>query len=939
MQAAIAARAQAATAWERARLNQTAEAARQALVGELHAAARDSAAVDQASQALLRNVLAQADRANTSWFDAVKVSLDLPPSLLARGDGRGMAGKATVGLASLRQHGGTCTAYGAGVRYEGGTELQLARSGCAVHAFDCTMNSSARMHKYLSAFAALPNFAFHPWCLGTAPGRADFMAVDDTMRSLGHRWLDLLKFDIEGHEWDVLDSLLTRAEGDAAAAARLPLQLAFELHTSGVRPCHRPLSACRGTFCCKRVPHMAVGTLLSKGPREVAALFLRLREAGYQVASKEVNVQDRACAEFVVVRVPPPPEAAAPAVADGRGTPSAAPTPARAVAARAPVAANAERMACASIPYDDAAARPPVRRHLKLDGHGDNHVFTTCTSNGAPPLQCFHRRNSNKDKMAYMLDRLWLSSSFERLSEEQKFVEGEDPRLLNATHLWSNKGYMIHLPTMQRYALFIDGALRMYPLQPITKNLVWFTWREELHAIVWFAPLHVVRCAFSDQLAGAVPMWLSRSTSVVLHNSTARRLECTTVHREESPVDASFRGGTPGYPHPSGDSVFGFGHRTTPDRRRQHRPFYWRLQMAGGVRLLTDLKANVLTDFPSTHIVVDPTSIVFLNGTAFMLTAESAVRSWFVNQAFHNVVYEMPGLVCAQSSSAKDDKAGQVQLPTVAPEHRARCFAGTHEPEPYHNATPRYSALDQLPDRPSDGGAAVCGCAQGIERHIPRAARAMEEMAAAFAWARIVVMENDSGDGTLAALHQWAARSPNVTILTERGVMARRSSVYQRMSHCRNLLLSHARKLAPAWVVMYDPDLRTTPSAAGFLSCFSLRPVGWAVCGANTPTSQPYYDLLALRTLDDWMPGDYKSCKRRCPQPVCHGANRVIPNESEPVEVLSLFGGLAIYRFALLDGCWYDEAAQQCEHVAFNRCLRRRNGGRLYINPRLQVQR
>ena len=610
MQAAIAARAQAATAWERARLNQTAEAARQALVGELHAAARDSAAVDQASQALLRNVLAQADRANTSWFDAVKVSLDLPPSLLARGDGRGMAGKATVGLASLRQHGGTCTAYGAGVRYEGGTELQLARSGCAVHAFDCTMNSSARMHKYLSAFAALPNFAFHPWCLGTAPGRADFMAVDDTMRSLGHRWLDLLKFDIEGHEWDVLDSLLTRAEGDAAAAARLPLQLAFELHTSGVRPCHRPLSACRGTFCCKRVPHMAVGTLLSKGPREVAALFLRLREAGYQVASKEVNVQDRACAEFVVVRVPPPPEAAAPAVADGRGTPSAAPTPARAVAA-------------------------------------------------------------------------------------------------------------------------------------------------------------------STQPGG----------------------------------------------------------------------------------------------------------------------------------------------------------------------HRARCFAGTHEPEPYHNATPRYSALDQLPDRPSDGGAAVCGCAQGIERHIPRAARAMEEMAAAFAWARIVVMENDSGDGTLAALHQWAARSPNVTILTERGVMARRSSVYQRMSHCRNLLLSHARKLAPAWVVMYDPDLRTTPSAAGFLSCFSLRPVGWAVCGANTPTSQPYYDLLALRTLDDWMPGDYKSCKRRCPQPVCHGANRVIPNESEPVEVLSLFGGLAIYRFALLDGCWYDEAAQQCEHVAFNRCLRRRNGGRLYINPRLQVQR
>lgn len=81
-------------------------------------------------------------------------------------------------------------------------------------------------------------------------------------------------------------------------------------------------------------------------------------------------------------------------------------------------------------------------------------------------------------------------------------------------------------------------------------------------------------------------------------------------------------------------------------------------------------------------------------------------------------------------NSAVPTPARAVAASTQPGGHRARCCAGTHEPEPYHNATPRYSALDQLPDRPSDGGAAVCGCAQGIERHIPRAARAMEEMAA-----------------------------------------------------------------------------------------------------------------------------------------------------------------------------------------------------------------
>jgi len=109
-----------------------------------------------------------------------------------------------------------------------------------------------------------------------------FKPLTETMRELGHTHVDLLKFDIEGYEWQLFQSEIL-SSGDRS---QLPEQLAFELHTHGANPAYVP-------------PEL----VSSKDVKQVGDLFLSLFNMGYRVISKEINNGDRHCAEFVALRV------------------------------------------------------------------------------------------------------------------------------------------------------------------------------------------------------------------------------------------------------------------------------------------------------------------------------------------------------------------------------------------------------------------------------------------------------------------------------------------------------------------------------------------------------------------------------------------------------------------------------------------------------------
>mmetsp|Transcript_11207 Transcript_11207/g.19187 ORF Transcript_11207/g.19187 Transcript_11207/m.19187 type:complete len:532 (+) Transcript_11207:42-1637(+) len=223
-------------------------------------------------------------------FEHILPALPLPDKLVRKGSQLGDEDRDVVGPQTLSKLGSECIAYTFGVAYELGYERSLtADYGCTVHAFDCTMLDGKRLMEYLNLISGYPNLVFHPWCIGehksTYAGWENqttgvFLGLEEVMTKLGHKAIDLLKFDIEGNEWALFDTLLkTRKD-------LLPHQLAFEIHTYGAQH--------------SAVPQDLVG---DKGERETAELFNRLYDAGYMLTSKAVNVKDPSCAEMLMVRM------------------------------------------------------------------------------------------------------------------------------------------------------------------------------------------------------------------------------------------------------------------------------------------------------------------------------------------------------------------------------------------------------------------------------------------------------------------------------------------------------------------------------------------------------------------------------------------------------------------------------------------------------------
>ncbi|CAF3345289.1 unnamed protein product [Rotaria sp. Silwood2] len=122
-----------------------------------------------------------------------------------------------------------------------------------------------------------------------------------------------------------------------------------------------------------------------------------------------------------------------------------------------------------------------------------------------------------------------------------------------------------------------------------------------------------------------------------------------------------------------------------------------------------------------------------------------------------------------------------------------------------------------------------------------------------------------------------------------------------------------------------------------------------------TQTSE-YYDIWALRswptlTFDCWHRIRHLTflpiAQSFLVQRLIHIHQEAIPRDHPLIEVQSAFGGAAIYVAEYIsDECvyngWADQGLwflrEQCEHVSFNECVRRRaGGGKVFINPQFQI--
>ena len=99
------------------------------------------------------------------------------------------------------------------------------------------------------------------------------------MEENGDTHIDLLKFDIEGYEWRLLEEEILSKGG------LLPKQLMFEVHLQGSNWRAVPPSVVQG-----------------RNADALYTLFRRLFDSGYRVIHKQVNPGDKFCCDFTLIR-------------------------------------------------------------------------------------------------------------------------------------------------------------------------------------------------------------------------------------------------------------------------------------------------------------------------------------------------------------------------------------------------------------------------------------------------------------------------------------------------------------------------------------------------------------------------------------------------------------------------------------------------------------
>ena len=157
--------------------------------------------------------------------------------------------------------------YSVGSNYDFSFERAAATLGCHVHVFDPTMpqfSGSSEDEAQRAAFG----ITFHDVGLGAKskkqscdytscsfvgkPGRQrafsgkfgcycswNLATLPGLMHRLGHHRLEVLKLDIEGVEWSVLEALLATKSGRRLLGGGAIRQLAFEIHLPREKPPER----------------------------------------------------------------------------------------------------------------------------------------------------------------------------------------------------------------------------------------------------------------------------------------------------------------------------------------------------------------------------------------------------------------------------------------------------------------------------------------------------------------------------------------------------------------------------------------------------------------------------------------------------------------------------------------------------------------------------
>jgi hypothetical protein len=197
-----------------------------------------------------------------------------------------------------------CIIYSIGGNNQWAFEIDvLMRTTCDVHTFDCTGDISR-----FTQIPSTPRLHFHHVCLGTQHEAGVLLSTSSSSSSscqgyqkcgetwtlaeiqtnLGHGHIDLLKVDIEGFEWPLLESWVDLAWNDTNFV--LPYQIMMEVHY-------------RTQFSVLWPEGVVSSSQDFKSPVQVVKLFESLLYMGYVVIERDDNQWCGHCTEITIVRI------------------------------------------------------------------------------------------------------------------------------------------------------------------------------------------------------------------------------------------------------------------------------------------------------------------------------------------------------------------------------------------------------------------------------------------------------------------------------------------------------------------------------------------------------------------------------------------------------------------------------------------------------------
>ena len=206
---------------------------------------------------------------------------------------------------------------------------------------------------------------------------------------------------------------------------------------------------------------------------------------------------------------------------------------------------------------------------------------------------------------------------------------------------------------------------------------------------------------------------------------------------------------------------------------------------------------------------------------------------------------------------------------------------------------------------------------------------------------RIIIFENDSKDNTLKTLQDFQSKDPNLTIISKKFYVTKRPSI-KFLADARNYYINEMKKRKYAsfdYVIVVDMDMTYGWDMRSVIYPFSLVNK-WDVSCSNGIWNQYYnmYDKFAFRKGADNKTDVYLGLndfenKSYYYNEYLVNFNLFFKPTDDLVEVNSCFGGLAIYKKRIIQGCKYDSIKDDCEHVPFNNCVKKKNHGRIKLNP------